>query len=72
MAETKEPIIARGMKITPEYTFQTAPVPKVIVIPAKKANEAMLEWIRTSRKSTDVTMSVCTGAYVILLGCGTT
>jgi putative intracellular protease/amidase/YHS domain-containing protein len=66
VAETKEPIIASGgMKITPEHTFQTAPVPKVIVIPAQKANEAMLEWIRTSTKSTDVTMSVCTGAYVL-------
>ena len=66
VAETKEPIIASGgMKIIPEYTFQTAPVPKVIVIPAQKANDAMLEWIRTSTKSTDVTMSVCTGAYVL-------
>lgn len=66
VAETKEPIIASGgMKIIPEYTFETAPVPKVIVIPAQKANDAMLEWIRTSTKSTDVTMSVCTGAYVL-------
>jgi putative intracellular protease/amidase/YHS domain-containing protein len=66
VAETREPIIASGgMKITPEYTFQTAPAPKVIVIPAQKANEAMLEWIRTSTKSTDVTMSVCTGAFVL-------
>jgi len=66
VAETKEPIIASGgMKIIPEYTFQTAPAPKLIVIPAQKANDAMLEWIRTSTKSTDVTMSVCTGAYVL-------
>ena len=66
VAETKEPIIASGgMKIIPEYTFETAPAPKVIVIPAQKANAAMLDWIRTSTKSTDVTMSVCTGAYVL-------
>jgi len=66
VAETKEPIIASGgMKIIPEHTFQTAPAPKVIVIPAQKANGAMLDWIRTSTKSTDVTMSVCTGAYVL-------
>ena len=66
VAETKEPIIASGgMKIIPEYTFRTAPAPKVIVIPAQKANDAMLEWIRTSTRSTDVTMSVCTGAYVL-------
>src|SRR5580704_3548678 len=66
VAETKEPIIASGgMKLIPEYTFQTAPEPKLIVIPAQKANQAMLGWIRTSTKSTDVTMSVCTGAYVL-------
>jgi putative intracellular protease/amidase/YHS domain-containing protein len=66
VAETKEPIIASGgMKVIPEYTFRTAPAPKVIVIPAQKANDAMLEWIRTSTRSTDVTMSVCTGAYVL-------
>jgi putative intracellular protease/amidase/YHS domain-containing protein len=66
VAETKEPIIASGgMKISPEHTFQTAPVPKVIVIPAQKGNDAMLEWIRTSTKSADVTMSVCTGAFVL-------
>jgi len=66
VAETKEPITASGgMKIIPEYTFETAPAPKVIVIPAQKANDAMLDWIRRSTKSTDVTMSVCTGAYVL-------
>jgi putative intracellular protease/amidase/YHS domain-containing protein len=67
VAETKEPILATGgMEIVPGYTFQTAPAPKVIVIPAQSgAKEPMLEWIRTSTKSTDVTMSVCTGAYVL-------
>ena len=67
VAETKEPILASGgMEIVPGYTFQTAPAPKVIVIPAQSgAKELMLKWIRTSTKSTDVTMSVCTGAYVL-------
>jgi putative intracellular protease/amidase len=67
VAETTEPIIASaGMKIVPDYTFQTAPAPKVIVIPAQRgATEAMLEWIRKSTKATDVTMSVCSGAYVL-------
>jgi putative intracellular protease/amidase/YHS domain-containing protein len=67
VAETKEPILASGgMEIVPGYTFQTAPMPKVIVIPAQSgAREPMLEWIRASTKSTDVTMSVCTGAYVL-------
>jgi len=67
VAETKEPILASGgMEIVPGYTFQAAPMPKVIVIPAQSgAREPMLEWIRASTKSTDVTMSVCTGAYVL-------
>jgi putative intracellular protease/amidase/YHS domain-containing protein len=55
-----------GMKIVPEYTFENAPPPKVIVIPAQSPpNEATLEWIRKSAKSADVTMSVCTGAFVL-------
>ncbi|MGB9157143.1 MAG: DJ-1/PfpI family protein, partial [Chthoniobacterales bacterium] len=67
VAETTKPIRASGgMKIIPEYTFETAPAPKVIVIPAQNGqSEAMLEWIRKSSKNTDVTMSVCTGAFVL-------
>src|SRR5207248_3094987 len=55
-----------GMKIVPNYTFANAPAPKVIVIPAQsEPSKAMLDWIRESSKSTDVTMSVCTGAFVL-------
>src|SRR5438094_5510268 len=54
------------MHIIPDYTFANAPAPKVIVIPAQsKPSEAMLKWIRESTKNTDVTMSVCTGAFVL-------
>ena len=67
VAETTKPITASaGLKIVPDYTFQTAPAPKVIVIPAQNGESAaMLEWIRKSTKTTDVTMSICTGAYVL-------
>ena len=42
------------------------PHPKVIVIPAQSpASEATKSWIRNATKSTDVTMSVCTGAFVL-------
>jgi YHS domain-containing protein/putative intracellular protease/amidase len=55
-----------GMKIVPDYTFENAPVPKVIVIPAQNGStDTMLDWIRKSTKTTDVTMSVCTGAFVL-------
>jgi transcriptional regulator GlxA family with amidase domain len=67
VSETSKPITASGgMKIIPDYTLETAPVPKVIVIPAQSnASPAVLEWIRKSSKSADVTMSVCTGAYIL-------
>ena len=67
VSDKTEPIHAGGgMKIIPDYTFANAPAPKVIVIPAQnKPSEAMLKWIHESTKNTDVTMSVCTGAFVL-------
>src|SRR5437867_11621534 len=67
VAETKKPIRSSGgMQIVPDYTIQNAPPPKVIVIPAQSApSPAVLEWISKSSKTTDVTMSVCTGAFVL-------
>ena len=67
VSESTSPIHASGgMKIVPDYTFENAPAPKVIVIPAQsQPSEATLEWIRKSTKTTNVTMSVCTGAFVL-------
>lgn len=66
VAESLKPITASGMKIVPDYTFETAAAPKLIVIPAQGgATKAMINWIRMSSKSTDVTMSVCTGAFLL-------
>src|SRR5436309_4969609 len=67
VSDKTAPITAGGgMKILPDYTFANAPAPKVIVIPAQsEPSKAMLDWIRESTKSTDVTMSVCTGAFVL-------
>jgi transcriptional regulator GlxA family with amidase domain len=67
VAETTAPIRASGgMKILPDYTLENVPAPKVIVIPAQsEPSAAVLEWIRKATKNTDVTMSVCTGAFVL-------
>lgn len=66
VSDTLDPITASGgMKVVPNYTFQTAPAPKVIVIPAQKGSDAMVEWIRKASKTADLTMSVCTGAFVL-------
>jgi putative intracellular protease/amidase len=66
VAETKAPLVTgSGLTVVPDYTFETAPQPQVIVIPAQKDSAAMLQWIRKSSVSADVTMSVCVGAYVL-------
>ena len=67
VAEKIAPIKCSGdMIVVPNYTFENAPTPKVIVIPAQNgATDAMIRWIRESTKTTDVTMSVCTGAFVL-------
>jgi len=67
VAETTAPIKAGGaLTIIPEYTFATAPQPQVIVIPAQgEPSEAMLAWIRQAAKTADLTMSVCTGAFLL-------
>jgi transcriptional regulator GlxA family with amidase domain len=64
VSEKTEPIeSSAGMKIIPDYTFDSAPTPKVVVIPAQAGSQALHAWLRKIVDSTDVTMSVCTGAF---------
>src|SRR5580698_260842 len=67
VAETLNPIaVSGGLQIVANYTFQNPPTPKIIVIPAQdNASDAMLDWIRKASKTADLTMSVCTGAFVL-------
>jgi len=54
---------ASGLKIEPHHTLNDVPKVNVVVIPAQKGSDAMREWLRKTVESTDVTMSVCTGAF---------
>jgi transcriptional regulator GlxA family with amidase domain len=67
VAGAKAPLLtASGLTVVPDYTFETAPQPNLIVIAAQQdAPEAMLQWIRKSSVGTDVTMSVCVGSFVL-------
>ena len=67
VASTMEPVVVGGgMKVLPDHTFKTAPAPKVIVVPAQNGETPeMIDWIRTASKNTELTMSVCTGAFVL-------
>ena len=67
VAETRKPIhTSGGMTVVPDYTFEDVPTPKVIVIPAQSApSDATLGWVRKASHAADVTMSVCTGAFLL-------
>jgi len=66
VAEDTKPFRASGgLQIVPDYAFADAPAPKIVVIPAQKGNAKAEEWVRASAKATDVTMSVCTGAFLL-------
>ena len=58
-----------GMRIVPDYTFADAPAARVVIVPAQgglgpKRAEAK-EWLVSASNKADVTMSVCTGAFIL-------
>jgi transcriptional regulator GlxA family with amidase domain/YHS domain-containing protein len=67
VAESTAPVRAEGgLNITPNYAFDNAPAPKVIVIPAQSSpSDAVLAWVRKMAQTADLTMSVCTGAFLL-------
>jgi len=68
VAENSEPRkVSGGMTIVPDYSFANAPQPKVIVVPAllDDPSDELLDWIRKAAKHSDLTMSVCNGAFVL-------
>ncbi len=67
VAASRNPVLVGGnMRVVPDYTFADAPAPKVVVIPAMAdTTRAMTDWIAKVSPGTDVTMSVCNGAFVL-------
>ena len=64
VAENADVVVSgSGLKLVPHYTLANVPEAKVVVIPAQRGSDAMIEWLRKVTPATDVTMSVCTGAF---------
>jgi len=65
VSDTRKPIrISGGMQVVPDHTFDDAPPPRVVVVPAQSgASPKMLAWLRKMAAQSDVVMSVCTGAF---------
>jgi transcriptional regulator GlxA family with amidase domain len=71
VAQTLDVVTASaGLKIVPDYTFDSAPIPRVVVVPAQGGGvfpaigkEASHNYLRKVALAADVTMAVCTGAF---------
>lgn len=64
VAADKKPVTATGgLRIVPNYTFDNAPEPDLISVGAQRGSKATWAWLAATAPATDVTMSVCTGAY---------
>ena len=53
----------RGMAITPDYSFDTAPEPDIVIVPAQKGAPGLSAWLRKLHERRITIASVCTGAF---------
>jgi len=66
VSDSRRPVsLTGGLTIVPDYTFDDAPTPSVIVVGAQRGSPRMLQWLRQvgADPRTDALMSVCTGAF---------
>jgi transcriptional regulator GlxA family with amidase domain len=60
-----------GLRVVPNHTFESAPVPDIIVIPGGFGTRPLLnrplviEWVRRQSRQAQYTVSVCTGALLL-------
>jgi transcriptional regulator GlxA family with amidase domain len=66
VSDSLKPVDANGLTIVPNYTFDNAPKPQIIVVPAQEGRSAAQKaWLLANSAAADETMSVCTGASVL-------
>jgi transcriptional regulator GlxA family with amidase domain len=66
VSDSQKVISAAGLQVVPNYTFENAPKPQVIVVPAQGGrSEAQKKWLLENARTADITMSVCTGASML-------
>jgi transcriptional regulator GlxA family with amidase domain len=71
VAASADPIVSqRFATITPQYTIDNCPRPDIIVLPGgdsrvPRANPAIVEWVKKSSETAEITMSVCSGAFLL-------
>lgn len=69
VAADQSPVrVSGGMIVMPNFSIANAPSPDILIVPAMDVSQVgpeVLEWIRFVHKTTQVTMSVCNGSFVL-------
>jgi putative intracellular protease/amidase len=65
VAADRKPISSKGVVLVPQYTFDDAPPPDLIVIPAQSGSPMLIDWLRQQNQRHATIMSVCTGASIL-------
>lgn len=73
ISETGERIIVRnGLKVDPDYSFDTAPEFDIVVIPGGPGaretqvnNPRAIEWVKEQKSKVNIMTSVCTGSFLL-------
>lgn len=64
VGESKSPVtMTGGLRVVPNYTFEDAPHPDIVVVGAQRGARALPEWLRARARDSRIVMSVCTGAF---------
>ncbi|WP_041287248.1 DJ-1/PfpI family protein [Desulfomonile tiedjei] len=72
VAEKAGPVITTGgMKVIPDYTFESCPKLDILVVPGgwgtrkEIGNSVMLDWLRARATEVEMLTSVCTGSMLL-------
>lgn len=69
VAESTKPLKTMGgITITPDFNYENAPKADILVVPggnAKAVGKAGRDWLKKANENTEITMSVCYGAFLL-------
>ena len=72
VAEKNETVRCRGgLLVEPHYTLENAPPLDIVIVPGgqgtrrERHNPKLLDWVEAQNEQTELTLSVCTGAFLL-------
>lgn len=71
VAESTDPVVSQKfVTVVPQYSIQNCPKPDLVVIPggdtsAPLSSPDVIAWVKQASDEAEVTMSVCTGAFIL-------